>query len=122
MQKIFLILSLITFMAYPIKATPPPTKTYTIKYIMDSRGNISHSLASVTVTDSRITVKRNDYTKYWDCQYLGTFEMQPDKVKYRVYYLTNLKVNFSVSESKIIEYNGTYYYHINFDGEGQLAL
>ncbi|MDH6305931.1 hypothetical protein M2459_002718 [Parabacteroides sp. PF5-5] len=123
MKKVTLLLLLLLFASIGFAQTTA-NKTYHVKYVLDSRGNAQRSEATVYITRDRITVQRNGYEKYWDVKFLGTFNLKEsgESIPYDMYYLVNKKVNFTISVNKTINYNGTYYYHINFDGQGQLAL
>jgi len=122
---VLLVLSIITSYGFDRLPANDPNKTYYIKYILDDKGYAIKDETELTVTPTRIYIKRNGENKYWDCEYKGkTFdEPTPGKrVYFHIYYLTKKDVYINISDYKLVKHNNVFYYRIVFAGQTQLAL
>lgn len=103
-----------------------PYGDYICRYIVD--GGKYHAINNpVKITHYGFQVKNtNAGTKTWQANYQGTFSYVygrygNEKARMHNFYLTNQRVEFSISDEPLIPYNGRKYYLINFDGQWQLA-
>ena len=106
-----------------------PYGDYISRYIVifDSQTNAKsyHSIYNpIKITHSGIRVSNtNQGVKTWEAKYQGPIRLTNagGSERFHNFYLTNQRVEFSISDRAIVKYNGKWYYMIIFDGQVQLA-
>lgn len=105
-----------------------PYGDYIARYIvtMENGRPTYHSIYNpIKITHQGIQVKNtNAGTKIWATHYNGPvrlFFQSGRQVVTHNFTLTNQRVEFSISDQAIEQYNGKFYHVINFDGQYQLA-
>lgn len=101
-----------------------PNRTYQVKYFITNSNDIVSDNTTLIVTSNRITIQKDGYAKYWECEYKGVKINKRDQnvsFKYH-YYLTNDNIKLIISDYKEVKHNGVFYYRIVFNGQTLLAL
>ncbi len=78
----------------------------------------------IKITHSGIRVSNtNQGVKTWEAKYQGPIRLTNagGSERFHNFYLTNQRVEFSISDRAIVKYDGKWYYMIIFDGQVQLA-
>ena len=101
-----------------------PNRTYQVKYFITNSNDIVSDNTTLIVTSNRITIQKDGYAKYWECEYKGVKINKRDQnvsFKYH-YYLTNDNIKLIISDYKEVKHNGVFYYRIVFNGQTLLVL
>ncbi len=106
-----------------------PFGDYICRYIVtfDSQTNSRtyHSVYNpLKITHQGIQVKNTQQgTKTWAATYQGPIRLTNNAgtERFHNFYLTNQRVELSISDRQFVPYNGKQYYMIIFDGQVQLA-
>ena len=101
-----------------------PNRTYQVKYFIPNSNNIVSANTTLIVPSNRITIQKDGYAKYWECEYKGVkIDKRDQNVSFKYhYYLTNDNVKLIISDYKEVKHNGVFYYRIVFNGQTLLAL
>ena len=100
-----------------------PYGDYVCRYIVEN-GRYHEIYNPIKITHYGIQVKNtNAGTKIWKANYQGPIRLtnRGGSERFHNFYLTNQRVEFSISDRPCASYNGKKYYIINFDGQRQLA-
>ena len=100
-----------------------PYGDYVCRYIVEN-GRYHEIYNPIKITHYGIQVKNtNAGTKIWQANYQGPIRLtnRGGSERFHNFYLTNQRVEFSISDRPCASYNGKKYYIINFDGQWQLA-
>lgn len=127
MNRIFL--SLLLFAIFLPMTAREPFGDYICRYIVtynyQTRAKEYHSIYNpIKITHQGIRVKNTQQgEKTWYAKYQGTTILTNTggSERFHNFYLTNQKVEFSISDRKLVQYKGKLYYMILFDGQVQLA-
>ena len=127
MRKLFIII--ITIIGCLSIHAREPFGDYICRYIVtyDSKTNARtyHPIYNpLKITHQGIRVKNTQQgTKIWAAKYQGPIRLisSAETERFHNFYLTNQKVEFSISDRQFVPYNGKQYYMIIFDGQVQLA-
>ena len=100
-----------------------PYGDYVCRYIVEN-GRYHEIYNPIKITHYGIQVKNtNAGTKICKANYQGPIRLtnRGGSERFHNFYLTNQRVEFSISDRPCASYNGKKYYIINFDGQWQLA-
>ena len=100
-----------------------PYGDYVCRYIVEN-GRYHEIYNPIKITHYGIQVKNtNAGTKIWKANYQGPIRLtnRGGSERFHNFYLTNQRVEVSISDRPCASYNGKKYYISNFDGQWQLA-
>ena len=121
MKKVIMILMLL--LGVVTAEAREPYGDYVCRYIVEN-GRYHVIYNPIKITHYGIQVKNtNAGTKIWKANYQGPIRLtnRGGSERFHNFYLTNQRVEFSISARPCASYHGKKYYIINFDGQWQLA-
>lgn len=121
MKKVIMILMLL--LGVVMAEAMEPYGDYVCRYIVE-KGRYQKIYNPIKITHYGIQVKNtNAGTKIWQAIYQGPIRLtnRGGSERFHNFYLTNQRVEFSISDRPCASHNGKKYYIINFDGQWQLA-